>query len=224
MATDTTPTPHGAPELPPLPKPGYGYFSGAQMREYAHAAIQQAAGAVPEGLKLVPVEPTSDMLFAGARSIIDGQDERHGSSWADEAELAYKAMLAASPSPLARESGSSDHLVPCAGGGVTQWQPIETAPKDGSYVLLYAPPQVFEGEPITERLTHGHWSAPSDIPRIKYQDGYAPEPEWDEWEPYWASSDGGFTEENPPTHWMPLPAAPTSQINPGSAPREGGHE
>jgi hypothetical protein len=79
------------------------------------------------------------------------------------------------------------------------WQPIETAPRDGTQVLLYAP----------GRLTYGAWSEPSTTPRIKYQDGFAPEPEWDEFEPYWASWDGGFTEKAPPTHWMPLPPPPS---------------
>jgi hypothetical protein len=78
------------------------------------------------------------------------------------------------------------------------WRPIETAPKDGTPILLFG----------DDRVTSGHWSAPSAIPRLIYQDGFAPEPEWDEWEPYWASWDGGFTDDYPPTHWMPLPAAP----------------
>lgn len=82
-----------------------------------------------------------------------------------------------------------------------EWQPIETAPKDGRPILLFG----------DCRVTSGHWSAPSETPRIIYQDGFAPDTEWDEWEPYWASWDGGFTEEHPPTHWMPLPAAPKEQ-------------
>jgi hypothetical protein len=78
------------------------------------------------------------------------------------------------------------------------WQPIETAPKDGTEVLLYAP----------GRLTYGAWAKPSQTPRIKYAPGFAPEPEWEEFEPYWASWDGGFTDEAPPTHWQPLPPPP----------------
>ena len=81
---------------------------------------------------------------------------------------------------------------------VPPWQPIETAPKDGTEVLLYAP----------GRLTYGAWTEPSDVPEIKYRDGFAPEPEWEEFAPFWSSWDGGFTEDHPPTHWMPLPAAP----------------
>jgi len=81
---------------------------------------------------------------------------------------------------------------------MSEWQPIETAPKDGTAILLHG-----DG-----RTTLGNWCAPSDTPTIKYQDGFAPEPEWEEFEPFWASWDGGFTEEHPATHWMPLPAPP----------------
>lgn len=90
------------------------------------------------------------------------------------------------------------------------WMPIETAPKDGTHILLHAPACEHEGAPVQARTTYGHWRAPSDTPRIKYQDGFAPEPEWEDFEPFWASWDGGFTEEHPPTHWMPLPPPPTS--------------
>jgi hypothetical protein len=81
------------------------------------------------------------------------------------------------------------------------WQPIETAPKDGAELLLFAP----------GRVTYGAWHTPSVTPRIVYRDGFAPEPEYEEFVPFWASWDGGFTDEHPPTHWMPLPAAPKQE-------------
>jgi len=99
--------------------------------------------------------------------------------------------------------------LPPAPEPVAGWQPIDSAPKDGTEVLLYAPATVYEGTPVEARLTYGHWSAPSDTPRLKYVDGFAPEPVYEDWEPYWASWDGGFTEESPPTHWRALPPAPT---------------
>lgn len=82
-----------------------------------------------------------------------------------------------------------------------KWQPIETAPKDGSAVLLAAP----------GRVTCGSWLAPSDEPRIYYREGYAPEAEWDDFEPFWQSEDGGFTQDAPPTHWMPMPEPPDTK-------------
>lgn len=100
--------------------------------------------------------------------------------------------LAASPTPPA-SGGSSDHLVPCAGGGVTQWQPIETAPK-GISVLVNVVRKVFpeKGKVFQSAHEDGEWT----------------------WE--------GVKLENSHfavTHWMPLPPppaprpdAPTGQI------------
>jgi len=62
---------------------------------------------------------------------------------------------------------------------MSQWQPIETAPKDGQYFLAYAPG--------CGRLLMRCWSEQSS-------ETFALEgPSW----------------KNPePTHWMPLPPAP----------------
>ena len=105
----------------------------------------------------------------------------------------YGTMLYAHPSPP---------------DGVAGWQPIETAPRDGTELLLYAPACVYEGAPVEARITYGNWLAPSDTPQIKYQDGFAPDLEWDEFDAHWVSWDGGFTPEHSPTHWMPLPPGP----------------
>ena len=50
-----------------------------------------------EGWVLVPREPTTAMQFAGARSWIDGQESRPGTSTAEEAVRSYTAMIAAAP-------------------------------------------------------------------------------------------------------------------------------
>lgn len=89
-----------------------------------------------------------------------------------------------------------------------EWQPIDSAPKDGTEVLLYAPACEFEGKQIPERITLGEWVEPSEVPHLIYRDGYAPEEEWDDFEPFWMSWDGGFLADYLPTHWMPLPGAP----------------
>lgn len=65
-------------------------------------------------------------------------------------------------------------------------------------MLLYAP----------GRMTYGAWIKPSEAPHIKYRDGFAPEAEYEDFDPYWSSWDGGFTDESPPTHWMPRPRPP----------------
>ncbi len=65
-----------------------------------------------------------------------------------------------------------------------QWQPIETAPKDGTEILVYV-----EGD-----MTVAHWCA------------YISTPQWRD-----AGDMGlsGMTDVEP-SHWMPLPEAPTS--------------
>lgn len=73
---------------------------------------------------------------------------------------------------------------------MSEWQPIETAPKD-SRVLLYSP-TLFCG------YAHpGTWD----------RDQYAKKPR-----PFWNFDwiDRTNSRSNPPTHWMPIPAPPNS--------------
>jgi len=85
------------------------------------------------------------------------------------------------------------------------WKPIETAPKDGSEIILFCPKG--DGTPgMTFRVTSGSWF----IPPVG---GSISDPEVDEdVPPAWLSWDGGFSEETMmPTHWMPLPSPPASK-------------
>lgn len=72
---------------------------------------------------------------------------------------------------------------------MNKWQPIETAPKDGSNILLYSPDGIYEAS----------WS-------LRYppaKDGF--------WRPLDLPSHGcGCCGEpdDEPTHWMPLPEPP----------------
>jgi len=71
------------------------------------------------------------------------------------------------------------------------WQPIETAPKDGTAVLVYPP----------------LWNERTcSIARFD-DDKYSKKPR-----PFWARDDDlgrvSYSRANPPTNWMPLPAAP----------------
>ena len=76
------------------------------------------------------------------------------------------------------------------------WQPIATAPKDGTHVLLSYP----------GRITYGYWLVLEVGKLVGDCGGVCRCPEYDEApDPFWYSEDGGFTEEHPPTHWMPLP-------------------
>jgi len=71
-----------------------------------------------------------------------------------------------------------------------EWQPIETAPKDGTSIILY--------EPNRKKVQIGKWD----------NDRWAKKPR-----PYWAMvsgySDKTYERMFPPTHWQPLPPSPT---------------
>lgn len=70
------------------------------------------------------------------------------------------------------------------------WMPIETAPKDGTTILLAC----------RDRVTVGDWIS---MEMLKNWDG-------NDFEPHWQSWDGGFIagSEHDATHWIPLPTAP----------------
>lgn len=83
-----------------------------------------------------------------------------------------------------------------------EWQPIETAPKDGTEIILVR----------GNRVTCGTWFDEREICASEYHANgtYLGNYETGEVVPgQWMSWDGGFTDEAPPTHWMPMPTPPT---------------
>jgi hypothetical protein len=68
---------------------------------------------------------------------------------------------------------------------MSEWQPIETAPKDGTHIILFWPYVTDEGH-----VTSGYWYLP----------GEGEIAGWHSWDV------NGYA--TPPTHWMPLPAPP----------------
>ena len=72
------------------------------------------------------------------------------------------------------------------------WQPIETAPMDGTVVMLYG-----DG-----RVTCGSWISERDLMVGEYLGSHL---SGETLPAYWQSHDGGFTEEHPPTLWMQMP-------------------
>ena len=74
---------------------------------------------------------------------------------------------------------------------MTQWQPIETAPRDGTAILVY-------------RSDMGVFSAHYVSPCEFIEDG--------DDEPGWFSTNGHDLSGNDmPTHWMPIPQPPKDQ-------------
>jgi hypothetical protein len=72
-----------------------------------------------------------------------------------------------------------------------QWQPIETAPKDGTLVLLYC---------IWYKNINVDYAYLGDI----FVGGYSNDKCYDRWLVYWDDQETKIT----PTHWMPLPKPP----------------
>lgn len=70
---------------------------------------------------------------------------------------------------------------------MSQWQPIETAPKDGSDILLYQP------EPSPPWIVCGFWSIEGESFGVSIASD---------------SNDLFIFSLINPTHWMPLPDAP----------------
>lgn len=81
---------------------------------------------------------------------------------------------------------------------MSEWQPIETAPKDQT-VIVFRPTM---------------WGGKGHIGKARWEtDKYLKKPK-----PFWSSSEGwiGKTEDrhHPPTHWMPLPEPPETSHDP----------
>jgi len=72
---------------------------------------------------------------------------------------------------------------------MSDWQPIETAPKDGTYVMVWPP--TYSGA-----VSCAVWDWQTDHKR--------PRPFWQR-----LDTDSAWTSRNhPPTHWMPVPEGP----------------
>lgn len=80
------------------------------------------------------------------------------------------------------------------------WQPIETAPKDGTKILVY--------EPASEYTEGGVSLVSWDSWRISYPGCRT---QWDWCLPGSHQDEQGGCETVYPTHWMPLPEPPEVQ-------------
>lgn len=91
-----------------------------------------------------------------------------------------------------------------------EWQPIETAPKDGSHILVGAPKRKFELQP-------GYVVVRDEEPAFVAEAcwGRSWVDKTDRWiEPFSDQDEQGGCMEYYPTHWMPLPNPPVSTHNP----------
>ena len=105
-----------------------------------------------------------------------------------------------SPDQLQSYLDESDQLLSDALAVVREsegWQPIDTAPKDGTCVDLYRPDRIGGGG----RVCVGHYN----------NDMYARKGP----RPFWETQYGGlgriYDRDNPPSHWRPRPAPPKTE-------------
>jgi len=81
--------------------------------------------------------------------------------------------------------------------GMSEWQDIKTAPKDGSFILLHCPNGQLESGDVT---VGAYWKEDRHSENGRFMLG-----KW--WG--WLGMDGdGMSSWCEPTHWMPLPAPP----------------
>jgi hypothetical protein len=68
---------------------------------------------------------------------------------------------------------------------MTEWQPIETAPKDGAAILIWPAQSSFTGDDTISYVVR-----------------------WNDWKEAWIEASGEEYDTFYPTHWMPLPPPP----------------
>lgn len=174
--------------------------------EQVRAAIQQAA--VPEGWRLVPVEPTTQMLADCGMMENYNPEARHASPDADHVEW-YRAMLAASPAPP-KQQPDSDNLGGGECGGVPVPAPVVQYGDRCGCGKAYASCRIC----IEQMPRHKFWGAGEpDCPQdIKASNGELHTMKCKVCGDGWRkSTDICFAAH------APRPSAPTGQINPDSA-------
>ncbi len=80
---------------------------------------------------------------------------------------------------------------------MSEWMPIETAPRDGTRVIVFSPYGVhsragYQGDCRCQHVCESYWHQPGN-PQV---------------EGFWTSPMGQARFR--PTHWQPLPAPPTN--------------
>jgi hypothetical protein len=142
--------------------------------------------------KAAPHLPEVKALESDLQRWKNAYDIAHDQASSNGAELVrLRAKLAMAETELTRLRARVAELE-----AMQQWQPIETAPRDGSYILAAR----FKNGDEFLWAKHSRWMTAEEIAEIE---GGAP----DQWCANWQDGDN---EAEPcfPTHWMPLLTPP----------------
>lgn len=164
----------------------------------------QAGGVPDDALRSKPDfhdDPVEQLAFELAVELEDAEMSPNDYVTVNREKLkaiARRVLARASPPPPATDGAlESEGLVQSTvlgngsvTGPVCQWQPIETAPKDGTWVLGCRPTSFREDQIDTWQFVHRSCDPP-----------------------IWINSADSNDEDEQPTHWMPLPPRPDDRTN-----------
>ncbi|WP_025859081.1 phage protein [Pseudomonas sp. CHM02] len=125
----------------------------------------------------------------------------HGSDCWEEMSGESLEMCQAQPGEYEVRKLYAEQPAPVAVVMPDPWQPIETAPKDGTEIILRKGDRVTSGAWIEWTKSEAEFhSTGAYLGNYEYDSGAS-----------WSSWDGGFCEDDEPTHWQPLPALTPKQ-------------
>lgn len=183
----------GQPEMPSLPPPGVLYdgegWDEEQVAEHVRACV--AVATAERDAQIAAMKKAGDAMHDALRQIAaeraaspQGEPVAWRRVYPDGQVTVFVGALPMPGGGRPPEGWEPLYLSPAAGGDAAgQWMPIESAPRDERYLLLSSSAWVCEG--------------------------------------YWDADDNAFWERNNhstdawgapiyPTHWMPMPASPTT--------------
>lgn len=91
-----------------------------------------------------------------------------------------------------------------------QWQPIDTAPKDGRKVILFYRNSHNKPRTVMARWLTDEQAAETDADGVGLKGG------WYECIDNWSDYTEVAIHEGEPTHWMPLPTPPVAALDEGA--------